>query len=47
MRFLAISGLMDHGRITQLSEVTNASFLAKPFTTEQIVSMLHSLLRAD
>jgi PAS domain S-box-containing protein len=44
-KFLAISGLMDHARISQLSELRDVKFLAKPFTTEQILSILESLLR--
>ena len=44
-KFLAISGLMDHARISQLSELSDVKFLAKPFTTEQILSMLESVLR--
>jgi two-component system, cell cycle sensor histidine kinase and response regulator CckA len=43
-RFLAISGLMDPARIAQLSELPNVAFLAKPFTTEQVLTMLHSVL---
>jgi CheY-like chemotaxis protein len=46
-KFLAISGLMDPARITQLHETANAAFLAKPFTTEQILLMLHTLLEPD
>jgi CheY-like chemotaxis protein len=46
-KFLAISGLMDQARIAQLSEVTSAAFLAKPFTTEQILAALHSLLHGS
>lgn len=42
---VAISGLMDQGRIGQLSEVGGVSFLAKPFTTEQILNLLGSVLR--
>jgi two-component system cell cycle sensor histidine kinase/response regulator CckA len=44
-KFLAISGLMDHARISQLNELSDVKFLAKPFTTEQILSMLESVLR--
>jgi two-component system cell cycle sensor histidine kinase/response regulator CckA len=44
-KFLAISGLMDNARISQLNELADVKFLAKPFTTEQILSMLESVLR--
>jgi PAS domain S-box-containing protein len=44
-KFLAISGLMDQARIGQLKELPDVEFLAKPFTTEQILSMLESVLR--
>jgi two-component system cell cycle sensor histidine kinase/response regulator CckA len=45
LKFLAISGLMDQARISQLSELSDVKFLAKPFTTEQILSILESVLR--
>ena len=44
-KFLAISGLMDQARISQLKELSAVEFLAKPFTTEQILSILESVLR--
>jgi two-component system, cell cycle sensor histidine kinase and response regulator CckA len=44
-RFLAISGLMDNARISQLNELAQVKFLAKPFTTEQILSMLQTVLQ--
>ncbi len=43
-KILAISGLMDPARISQLNELADVKFLAKPFTTEQILSMLESVL---
>jgi PAS domain S-box-containing protein len=46
VRFVTISGLMDQSRTAQLSELGEVAFLAKPFTTEQILSTLHQLLRA-
>jgi CheY-like chemotaxis protein len=47
VRFVTISGLMDQSRTAQLSELGEVAFLAKPFTTEQILSTLHKLLRAS
>ena len=45
-KFIAISGLMDQARIGQLNEIGGVHFLAKPFTTEQILGMLSSALAA-
>lgn len=42
--FVAISGLMDQARVGQLSELGGVSFLPKPFTTEQILELLGSIL---
>ena len=42
--FIAISGLMEGNRVAQLTELGQVSFLAKPFTTEQILTSLHKLL---
>ena len=44
VRLIAISGLMDTSRIAQLSEIGNVQFLAKPFTTEQLLGALSSVL---
>jgi CheY-like chemotaxis protein len=44
MKFVTISGLMDQNRTAQLSELGNVTFLAKPFTTEQILKTLHEIL---
>jgi CheY-like chemotaxis protein len=43
-RFISISGLMDQARIGQLHEIGGVSFLAKPFTTEQLLAMLAQVL---
>ncbi|HEX7862581.1 MAG TPA: response regulator [Verrucomicrobiae bacterium] len=43
-KFIAISGLMDQSRIGQLQELGGVNFLAKPFTTEQILGMLAKVL---
>lgn len=43
-KFIAISGLMDQARIGQLNEIGGVSFLAKPFTTEQVLEMLSRVL---
>jgi PAS domain S-box-containing protein len=39
-KFIAISGIMDQARINQLNEIGGVKFLAKPFTTEQLLSAL-------
>ena len=41
---IAISGLMDQSRVSQLSEFAGVSFLPKPFTSEQLLAELHSSL---
>ncbi|MGV3772859.1 MAG: PAS domain S-box protein [Verrucomicrobiales bacterium] len=46
-RFIAISGLMENEKIAEMSDVGQISFLAKPFTTEQILQQLHNLLQKD
>jgi signal transduction histidine kinase/ActR/RegA family two-component response regulator len=43
-KFIAISGLMDQARIGQLKEIGDVSFLAKPFTTEQLLTALNAIL---
>ena len=43
-KFIGISGLMDQARIGQLNEIGGVSFLAKPFTTEQVLEMLARVL---
>ena len=45
MKFIAISGLMDQARIGQLHEIGGVQFLAKPFTTEQLLTMLSNVLK--
>jgi signal transduction histidine kinase/CheY-like chemotaxis protein len=40
LKFIAISGLMDQPRTSQLSELGQVEFLAKPFTTEQLLRVL-------
>jgi PAS domain S-box-containing protein len=44
-RFIAISGLMENDKVSELSESGQISFLAKPFTSEQILEQLAKLLR--
>jgi two-component system, cell cycle sensor histidine kinase and response regulator CckA len=44
-RFVAISGLMDHARISQLQELGHIQFLAKPFTTEQLLITIAEIFR--
>jgi two-component system, cell cycle sensor histidine kinase and response regulator CckA len=44
-KFVAISGLMDQGRIGQLHEIGGVEFLAKPFTTEQLLHLLANALK--
>jgi CheY-like chemotaxis protein len=45
LKFIAISGLMDQGRIGQLHEIGGVRFLAKPFTTEQLLNLLSDVLK--
>lgn len=44
---VAISGLLDQSRIGQLSEMGRVKFLAKPFTTEQILTLLNCVLQKE
>ena len=44
-KFIAISGLMDQARVGQLNEIGGVQFLAKPFTTEQLLTMLAEVLK--
>jgi DNA-binding NtrC family response regulator len=42
--FITISGLTDNARISDFSHAANARFLAKPFTTEQVLRTLDEVL---
>jgi two-component system cell cycle sensor histidine kinase/response regulator CckA len=44
-RFVAVSGLMDDDKVSEMSDLGNVVFLAKPFTTEQILSTIHTMLK--
>lgn len=46
-RFVAISGLMENDKVAQMSELSKVAFLAKPFTTEQILRTLDDLLSPE
>lgn len=46
-KFVAISGLMDQARIGQLHDIGGVSFLAKPFTTEQLLFALRAELSKE
>jgi DNA-binding NtrC family response regulator len=46
-RFIAISGLMDSARINQLQELGKIEFLAKPFTTEQLLTTIANIFRSS
>jgi CheY-like chemotaxis protein len=46
VRLVAISGLVDQSRLAQLDEIGGVRFLAKPFTSEQLLETLQSMLRA-
>jgi two-component system cell cycle sensor histidine kinase/response regulator CckA len=43
-RFVAVSGLMDNDKVAEMSELGNVVFLAKPFTTEQILATIRTML---
>ena len=45
-KFIAISGLMDHARIGHLHDIGGVQFLAKPFTTEQLLNLLSDVLKS-
>jgi two-component system cell cycle sensor histidine kinase/response regulator CckA len=42
--FITISGLTDNARISDFAQAANARFLAKPFTTEQVLRTLNEVL---
>ena len=42
--FVGMSGLMDQARISQLNDIGGVSFLAKPFTSEQLLETLAKVL---
>jgi PAS domain S-box-containing protein len=44
VRCLAVSGLMENDKVAEMSENGKISFLAKPFTTEQLLLSLRELL---
>lgn len=46
-KFIGISGLMDQARIGQLQDIGGVSFLAKPFTTEQLLAVLATVLTSS
>jgi CheY-like chemotaxis protein len=43
-RFVAMSGLMENDKVAEMSDLGNVIFLAKPFTTEQILTTIHTML---
>jgi CheY-like chemotaxis protein len=43
-RFIVMSGLMENDKVAEIPESAKAAFLAKPFTTEQLLMTLHRLL---
>lgn len=44
VRCMAVSGLMENDKVAEMSENGKISFLAKPFTTEQLLISLRDLL---
>ncbi|MHC1764873.1 MAG: PAS domain S-box protein [Verrucomicrobiia bacterium] len=46
VRCMAVSGLMDNDKLTEIAEDGKVAFLAKPFTTEQLLLALHALLES-
>ncbi len=44
VRCMAVSGLMENDKVSEMSENGKITFLAKPFTTEQLLFSLKSLL---
>jgi CheY-like chemotaxis protein len=44
VKCIAVSGLMEHDKVSEMSEFGDISLLAKPFTTEQLLVHLRSLL---
>jgi PAS domain S-box-containing protein len=44
VRCMAVSGLMENDKILEMTETGKTSFLAKPFTTEQLLASLRELL---
>src|SRR5262249_43039389 len=46
-RCTAVSGLMENDKVAEMSENGKISFLAKPFTTEQLLLSLRSLLDVE
>jgi hypothetical protein len=46
VRCMAVSGLMENDKFAEMSENGKVWFLAKPFTTEQLLVNLRSVLDA-
>jgi PAS domain S-box-containing protein len=44
IKCMAVSGLMENDKVAEMSETGRISFLAKPFTTEQLLVSLRELL---
>ncbi|MCI0539761.1 MAG: PAS domain S-box protein [Verrucomicrobiales bacterium] len=44
IRFIVMSGLMENDKVAEIPESAQTAFLAKPFTTEQLLMTLRSLL---
>lgn len=45
VRLVAISGLVDQSRLAQITEIGGVRFLAKPFTSEQLLETLRAVLQ--
>ena len=44
IRFIVMSGLMENDKVAEIPESAQTAFLAKPFTTEQLLMTLRGLL---
>jgi len=44
LRFIVMSGLMENDKVAEIPESAQTVFLAKPFTTEQLLTTLRGLL---
>ena len=43
---MAVSGLMENDKLAEMSENGRIAFLAKPFTSEQLLLSLYALMES-